>query len=296
MILAIFFVVWIFTDLDYDAKEDQESMGRMFAWSPLSTAWCMDSIAIAANNPRLSNLDGKNCPQIYNLALTRIQSHYAKEVEIFSNGLEASRKQPGSRIEITYIPLSGAEMSIYNENAPSVEKRIYSQEQLIEGLNIAQSNHAKISAEIDGFFTKMPWSKKIRFGNITHTPTRFKIIDGLAQNITAKTNQPYPTPNLAFDKIDLLNTMKRSGMEQIWISDFTTYLSSPDKYWQECIAKEASTAQISGGMEQGEAQAYGQNACQNLTQKYYSCLNGQKLDDAVLCLQKHINDVAQSGE
>ncbi len=111
-----------------------------------------------------------------------------------------------------------------------------------------------------------------------------------------QTASPYPIPRLSFGKADLLGAMKRSGMEQQWITEFTNYLSQPGNFWQGCVTQEAGSAQTLGGMGQKEAQAHGESACQSLAQQYYDCLNGRALDDAVLCLQTHINDVAENGD
>ena len=103
-------------------------------------------------------------------------------------------------------------------------------------------------------------------------------------------------PRMSFGKIDLLGGMNRAGMEPHWVSHYTKYLAEPDGFWQECVAGEASTAQIRGGMNQNEARAHGENVCQGLVQRHYTCLNGKALDDAILCLQAYINDVAENGE
>ena len=107
---------------------------------------------------------------------------------------------------------------------------------------------------------------------------------------------PYPMPRMSFGKIDLLGGMNRAGMEQHRVSHYTKYLAEPDGFWQECVAGEAGTAQIFGGMNQNEARAHGENVCQGLVQRHYACLNGKALDDAILCLQAYINDVAENGE
>ena len=79
-------------------------------------------------------------------------------------------------------------------------------------------------------------------------------------------------------------------------SYFTKYVGEPEVFWQECVSGEAGSAQMLGGMNQKEAQAHGKSVCQGLTQQLYACLNDEALDDAVLCSQTHINDVAENGE
>lgn len=211
-ILAIFFVVWLFTDLDYDAK-DRDSLGRMFKWSPLSVEWCLASMEIAANDPRFSNLDGLNCPQIYKLALTRMKLHFGNSVKILSEGLESSKKNPGSKVKIILNPLSGAEMSIYNENAPSAGSLIYDQDRLNKSLIDAQSNYAKINAEIDGFIPNMPWSQRISFGRITHTPVRFEIIGGSVQNKAPDNQVSSMTSNVTVEGV--ANTLKKMTGDRV---------------------------------------------------------------------------------
>ena len=111
-----------------------------------------------------------------------------------------------------------------------------------------------------------------------------------------KAMSPYPMPSMIFGKIDLLGGMKRANIEQPWISHFTKYINEPEKFWQECVTQEAEMAQNFGGMAKNEAQSHGENACKSLVEHHYSCLNGQSLDDAVLCLQGHINDMAENGQ
>lgn len=111
-----------------------------------------------------------------------------------------------------------------------------------------------------------------------------------------QTTSPYPMPRMSFGKIELLGGMKRAGMEPHWISHFTKYLAEPNGFWQECVAQEAGTALIHGGMSQNEARAHAENACRGLAQHHYVCLNGKALDDAILCLQAYINEVAENGE
>jgi len=106
---------------------------------------------------------------------------------------------------------------------------------------------------------------------------------------------PYPLPRMSFGKIDLLAAMKRAGMEPHWVSHYTKYLAEPEGFWQECVAGQAGSAQMFGGMNQNEALAHGESVCQGLVQHHYACLNGKTLDDAVLCLYGYINDVAEGG-
>jgi hypothetical protein len=182
-ILAIFFVVWLFTDLDYDMK-NPDSVDKMFKWSPLSVEWCIDSMAIAANDPRSSNLNGLNCPQIYKIALTKMKLHFSNSVKILSDGLESLKKSPGAKIKVFFNPLSGAESSIYNENSPSIKSLIYDQDQLNKSLFDARSSYAEIDAETSAVLPKMPWSQRFKFDANTYTPVRFEILEVSVQNKT----------------------------------------------------------------------------------------------------------------
>lgn len=113
---------------------------------------------------------------------------------------------------------------------------------------------------------------------------------------SSSSDSPYPQPQLAFSKIDFLKALKAIGTELHWEAEFTNYLSSPQKFWSDCVASNAGWAQIQGGQSPSEAQAYGLDICQSTTETYYQCLNNKSLDDAVMCLQQHINDIAENGD
>lgn len=180
IILAVGFTAWVFIDLDYDSK-DQDSIPRMLKWSPFSADWCMPSIEVAANDPRGSNLHGLNCPQIYKLALTKLKNHFEKSERLLTDALGAVKKTPGASAKIYFIPFSGAEMSIYNENSPSVKVATFSQEELSKMQSTANSSYSKLSSEVDRSYL-MPWTQKLRFTNPEFTPTRFEVIGGAAQS------------------------------------------------------------------------------------------------------------------
>lgn len=112
----------------------------------------------------------------------------------------------------------------------------------------------------------------------------------------SKNVAPYPIPSLNFGKVDLLGAVKRAGMEPYWITHFINYLSEPTVFWNECMASEKNIAQTSGGLNQKDAKARGESACKSIAQQHYECFNGKALDDAVLCLQTYINNVAENGE
>lgn len=116
------------------------------------------------------------------------------------------------------------------------------------------------------------------------------------QQPVSETVAPYPIPSLIFGKADLLGAMTRAGMEQGWIQYFTNYLSEPIGFWSECVASEEDRAQRFGAMNQKDANEYGEDACKSIAEQHYACLDGKALDDAVMCLQTYINDVAENGE
>ena len=85
-------------------------------------------------------------------------------------------------------------------------------------------------------------------------------------------------------------------MEPNWESEFINYLNNPNAFWDKCVAGSVFMAQELGGMEPAEAKAYGEGSCQGTTASYYQCFNGTRLDDAVMCLQQHINEVSEGAE
>ena len=115
-------------------------------------------------------------------------------------------------------------------------------------------------------------------------------------SITPVANGPYPQPQLAFGKIDFLRMLNEIGFDDHWKKEFANYLSTPQLFWSECTASESSRAQMQGGMNQAEAQAHAIESCQSTTKIYYECLNSKKLDDAAMCLQQHISNVAENGD
>lgn len=109
-------------------------------------------------------------------------------------------------------------------------------------------------------------------------------------------DSPYPRPQMRFSAIELLKALKDIGTGDHWKREFTNYLSAPQAFWSECLALESSMAQMHGGENQAQAQAYAINSCETITRTYHQCLHGTPLDDAVLCLQRHISDAEANGE
>lgn len=114
-------------------------------------------------------------------------------------------------------------------------------------------------------------------------------------NVPVASDSPYPRPQLAFSPIEFLKALKDIGTDDHWKREITNYLSAPQAFWSECVALESSRARIQGGESEAQAQAFGLKSCQNTTQAYHQCLHNNKLDEAVMCLQRHINEMAESG-
>lgn len=110
---------------------------------------------------------------------------------------------------------------------------------------------------------------------------------------TAPTNNtPYPQPQLAFSKIDFLRALKEIGLDDDQKKELTNYLSNPQVFWSECVARDSGMAQALGGANQTEAQAHGVASCQATAKIYYQCLHNTRLDDAAMCLQQYISNIA----
>jgi len=123
---------------------------------------------------------------------------------------------------------------------------------------------------------------------------------GVQQNSEPIAVQPpislYPQPQLAFSKIEFLSAVKQIGVEAEWESEFISYLSTPQEFWSNCVAGGEMTARELGGMLPAEAKSHAEDGCRSIAATYYQCLNGTRLEDAVMCLKKHINNVNENGE
>ena len=174
-IVFIFLIIWVLTDLDYDAK-DQDSINRMMKWSPFSMTRCLNSFEVAADNHRGTNLHGLNCPQIYQKALNKTKTHYENSVKLLTNAADSLDKSPNSKVMIYFKPFSGIDASIHSSNSPSVERRIYTSTEIKNHLADAKESYLKIAKETDRIIPNFPWSEKINIRKISHTPFRFEII------------------------------------------------------------------------------------------------------------------------
>lgn len=112
-ILSVAAIAWLFTDLDYDVK-DEDSINRMMKWSPLSASQCIGAMQIAADGPRMSNLHDLNCPQIRDEALKKILKIHEAEISIYS---KLRDENPEKKNAIVYYQTHlKVDASIYNEN------------------------------------------------------------------------------------------------------------------------------------------------------------------------------------
>lgn len=114
--------------------------------------------------------------------------------------------------------------------------------------------------------------------------------------VAAATISLYPEPQLAFSKIEFLSAVKQIGIEAHWESEFINYLSNPQVFWSNCVAGEENVAREFGGMAPAEAKAHAEEGCQSIAAIYFQCFNGVRLEDTVMCLKSHINNVAENGQ
>jgi hypothetical protein len=112
----------------------------------------------------------------------------------------------------------------------------------------------------------------------------------------ARSESPYPMPHMRFEATDLMARLMQLKIDPVWTKHFTDYLIDPPRFWQECLASEAATAQTQGGMKAADAQRHALNTCSILAAHHYDCLNNKPLDEAAMCLYGYINDVAMNGD
>ena len=97
---------------------------------------------------------------------------------------------------------------------------------------------------------------------------------------------PYPLPHLTFSQSDLLEAMKRAGVEitDPGSTNVAQYLSQPQAYWQSCVSQMAKQSEL-GGYSGKEAQEYGISGCKGIVRQYHDCLNDKPLNNAAMCLK-----------
>ncbi|MCS6997590.1 MAG: zinc ribbon domain-containing protein [Casimicrobiaceae bacterium] len=114
---------------------------------------------------------------------------------------------------------------------------------------------------------------------------------------SARANKgPYPLPELQFSQTDLLGALKRAEVEDHWRKEYLVYLNQPEKFWAECVARNAGYAQIMGSLSKEEAERHGVDTCLGRAGIYYACLDQTSLDEAVACLAQDALDVATHGD
>lgn len=221
LILGSAFAVWAFMDLDYNSKEP-ESLDRMLKWSPFSAQSCMSWINAAGENPRLTNLHGLNCPEIYKVALQKRKSHFDAAIAVYEDAIRSTLdKKLGANVY--YKPYSNMDATIHNPNAPASFTLNLSHEDLHKRLAGVVEGRDIVTRELDRFLPQMPWTKKFALGDIPGTPVRYEI-SGLsndrsqpiatkgAESIISETDRklmgdrlddaPDATPNTAEDAAD----------------------------------------------------------------------------------------------
>lgn len=225
LIIAIFGTAWLLTDLDFN-KEDPNSLEKMFKWSPLSTVWCMKSIEIAGEGPSLHNLHGLNCPQIYNLALEKVDKYYNKAINNFSSALDAIEKNPGSEAIIHFAPVITADSSMYNPNDPQSGSRIYDAKKIKQKLESVKKESDAIKKELDRVLPIMPWTNRVKFGGQIYVPVRYELTNNSTKNVG---NVKVPSPTSECD-MNYSEILEKAGLvpEEISIhgpddSDFNGY-------------------------------------------------------------------------
>ncbi len=174
-ILSVAAIAWLFTDLDYDAK-DQDSINRMIKWSPFSASQCIEAMQIAADNPRMSNLDSLNCPQIRDEALKKILKIRQAEIQIYS---KLRNENPEKKNAIVYFAnTSKVDASIYNENYVDGGQKEIKYSEFSSLLENSQKSKAEIETELSSIFRKMPWASKspINPERAQFAPVKFELI------------------------------------------------------------------------------------------------------------------------
>ncbi len=103
---------------------------------------------------------------------------------------------------------------------------------------------------------------------------------------------PFQQPTLIGLPLDYFAAMQHVGMEPHWQARFSQYLNEPARFWSECVSQEAHRAQMLGGLSSADAQAHGQNACQQETAHFYDCLHQKPVNFAVMCLHAYTMELA----
>ncbi|WP_139182714.1 hypothetical protein [Oryzisolibacter propanilivorax] len=163
----------------------------MLKWSPFSQRWCLNSIAIAGEGPSAHNLHGLNCPQIYNLALKKVDRYYDRAISTFSSALDALDKNPGTEANIKFSPIINADSSIFNTHDPRPGSAVYDAQKIKSKLELAKTESAIIKKELEDFSPKIPWRKKINFGEQIFIPVKYELVAS-EKNSTESIKVPFP--------------------------------------------------------------------------------------------------------
>ncbi len=112
---------------------------------------------------------------------------------------------------------------------------------------------------------------------------------GVAET-TALEQSFYRMPRLIFEKNDLIEKMRNSGVEDFYLKDILAYLDTPKIYWNNCVSGYADESKQRGGYGEAEAQKYGEQVCKSKTNALYACLNEESIKSAASCLKKEMEE------
>lgn len=107
---------------------------------------------------------------------------------------------------------------------------------------------------------------------------------------------PYVMPQPNYRLVDLMDMLRRSGIEEHWIATISTYLSAPDQFWQNCVAESQGHSQTQGGLNEKEAHELALNVCRSEAEIYRTCIERPTPDAAAMCLHQHAAEIAVNGD
>ncbi|WP_423709850.1 hypothetical protein [Undibacterium sp. WLX3042] len=264
LILFVFFLTWLFTDLDYDAK-NQDSVSRMLKWSPFSTNACLMDMNIAADNPRMTNLDGLNCPQIRDIALSKLQHITDKQIKLFNSALEEAKKSSASRLEIFFINSNDGEKSIFNENAVLARREIFEISEIQNFLDNAKQAQ-KVIEESSGFFRKIPWAKRPILSYEKYVPVKFNIV---ANNKDVK--QATVEPSQQDAQKNFQEILKNSAEQNL--HKWELIQSNPTSFLKNCVNEEIKLKEKNGIKQENQGKNEAEKICSEQLEILRNCMS-----------------------
>ena len=173
-IIFLFSIAWLLIDLDYDYKNQNESLRRMMYWSRFSASSCLNAIGIAATSPSLFNLDGKNCPQIREMALKKNKIELEKRISLYGSIIK--NNEEGSDTLITFIPADTAELSMYNNDSFSHATSVMTKKEIENDLNKAKKVLHEINDELSNPLRIFYWWQNATLEPISYTAIKYEIL------------------------------------------------------------------------------------------------------------------------